>query len=122
MLLFYSHLFPTRSFRIARNIVGAIVVVVWIGSTLANGLSCIPLRALWDFSITDAKCINLLALYKAGSVNIVTDVLIVILPITSLWKVQISKAQKISISFIFMLGGLYVLSLIQKVSGLKQVQ
>jgi hypothetical protein len=40
--------------------------------------------------------------------NIITDALVVILPIPYVWKLQLATPQKLAIVFIFALGALYV--------------
>ena len=72
-------------------------------------LQCFPLYGFWDKTI-DAYCpVDDYKFFMGNSIpNIVTDVAILATPIPSVWKLKISRGQKISLSAIFVLGGLYV--------------
>lgn len=47
-------------------------------------------------------------LVSSAAINILTDVSILILPIPIVWHLQITKSQKLAVSGIFLMGGLYV--------------
>ena len=49
--------------------------------------------------------------YGFTGVNIVTDVVVLLLPVPSLSKLQMSMSKKLNIIGIFILGGLWVLSI-----------
>ena len=67
------------------------------------------MEALWDHRI-EAKCINFdKALIILSSFNIGTDILIICLPVTQLWKLIIPKRQKCQLIGMFFMGGLLVL-------------
>ena len=69
---------------------------------------CTPVKALWDHGIK-AKCVNLdEALIIFASLNIVTEILILWLPVPQLWKLNTSTRQKCQLIGIFFLGGLFV--------------
>lgn len=56
---------------------------------------------------TKGTCMNIEALLLATAVlNIATDILILVLPMPIVWHMSIPKAQKIAVSFIFLMGGL----------------
>jgi len=47
-------------------------------------------------------------LLSTAILNLVTDISILLLPISVIWRLQIRKEQKVAISGIFILGSLYV--------------
>lgn len=51
-----------------------------------------------------ANCIT------GAAINVVTDLVILILPLTVIWGLNIPTRSKLSLSFIFSLGSLYVVS------------
>ncbi|KAL9615041.1 MAG: hypothetical protein Q9167_000464 [Letrouitia subvulpina] len=54
----------------------------------------------------EGTCINIKALLLSTAVlNIATDILILVLPMPIVWHMSIPKAQKIAVSFIFLMGG-----------------
>jgi hypothetical protein len=88
------------------SIVGGIVVAWWIAVVLVSLFSCDPINGFWDHNIT-SKCINTMHFFIGNEVpNIFTDIVILILPIRMIWRLNMSKDQKISLSFIFLLGSL----------------
>lgn len=63
-----------------------------VGFTLANLLLCIPITKNWDRSV-EGYCGNRIALDRAtGIYSIITDILILILPIKSLLSNALIKA------------------------------
>ena len=77
---------------------------------LGNVLICRPIAALWDVTIElVASCGNRNADWVAiGVLNISTDVMVVSLPITMVWKLQIQREKKIALFCVFGLGSLWV--------------
>ncbi|KAF2845522.1 hypothetical protein T440DRAFT_407807 [Plenodomus tracheiphilus IPT5] len=69
-------------------------------------VQCVPLHKLWDFTgMVQGHCINTTALfYTTSSINIVVDIWILVLPITTLLKVQRPTREKLALVGIFSLG------------------
>ncbi|KKA24001.1 hypothetical protein T310_1983 [Rasamsonia emersonii CBS 393.64] len=78
-------------------------VAVW----LFYGLQCIPLGAFFNPSAyPNAKCIPTpITLYIPASLNVLTDLLIYILPIYPLWVLHTTVRRRIGLMFCFTLGG-----------------
>lgn len=69
---------------------------------------CVPISSAWDPSET-GKCVPYGALVLAmGIVNIVTDVIMLILPMPLLWRLKVSATRKWMLMIMFSLGGLFV--------------
>jgi len=63
----------------------------------------------------EGKCIDLHATFLAISVpSILTDVAILALPLPQVWKLQTNTTQKVSLSFIFLLGSFVVFTSIYR--------
>ena len=87
------------SFVIAHAFIVVIVII----------FHCQPIARFWDPSIP-GTCIDELAWARYVSVpNILSDAALMVLPLPSIWKIQISWQQRLGLSTIFILGGLYVL-------------
>jgi hypothetical protein len=88
------------------------VVLTFIGSsctavTLATIFQCRPIAAAFDPTITNKKCIdNRSFWYISAAVSIATDVVIFLMPQSLVFALQISRAQKAALVFIFGLGSL----------------
>lgn len=113
ILLFYRRLFPSNatnaSFRVAWVIVAFLSVGTGIGTLVAAICNCNPFVYYLDRDLA-GKCPNLRSLLvSSAALNIVTDVSILILPTLVVWRLQVTKPQKLAVSGIFLLGGLYVL-------------
>ncbi|KAK7181682.1 hypothetical protein DPSP01_013193 [Paraphaeosphaeria sporulosa] len=67
---------------------------------------CIPLRQMWNFtSVPLGTCVNTTALfYTTSSINIITDIWIIVLPVRTLLKIQRPNREKLGLIFVFGLG------------------
>lgn len=80
--------------------------MIWISNTLVAIFACTPIRGFYDFSVP-AKCINTVQFYWASAVlNVITDFLILVLPMPVVWKLHMSLRRKIGVSLLFVMGGL----------------
>ncbi|KAI1426442.1 hypothetical protein F5Y12DRAFT_794340 [Xylaria sp. FL1777] len=77
---------------------------VYAAGVIATGLACIPREKLWHPWIT-GRCIDgdVLFIFTAF-VNLAIDLGIFLLPQNVIWKLQMSKKQKIGISILFSTG------------------
>ncbi|KAE9363857.1 hypothetical protein N431DRAFT_432028 [Stipitochalara longipes BDJ] len=101
----YTRIFPNGALRYSIYAVGMVIIIFWITSIFAIIFTCVPIQAAWDYSITDAKCIHILDyFYTAAGVNIATDLLLCFLPLPTIWKLQMPKAQRIVVCVIFGMG------------------
>lgn len=86
-------------------IVTALVAELALQVSISTNLQCIPISYTWDLSIT-GKCIDYgkeaLAAYI---INIVTDLIILSMPIPLVWKLQTSKQKKRGLMVVFAAGG-----------------
>ncbi|KAA8647714.1 uncharacterized protein ATNIH1004_006411 [Aspergillus tanneri] len=109
ILAYYKRIFSVRPFRITVYIVGAMTLSWWIAVVFISIFSCKPIHGFWDKSI-QPRCVSSKKFYIGNAVpNIMTDVLILAMPIRMVWNLQASRSQKISLSFIFLLGSFVVI-------------
>ena len=76
-----------------------------ITTFLLTALHCVPIQANWDVTIVGAKCMNF-ADFVTGtaSVSILTDALVLLLPIWIVSNLQIQKKQKLVLIAILSFG------------------
>ncbi len=85
---------------------------VTVGYTVPNALLflyiCRPMQAYWDFTLqAQATCINMNAAFHTNNtLNMVTDIVILLLPIWMLKPLHAPLLKKIGIMLILMTGGL----------------
>ena len=107
ILYLYRSIFPGRDFRIATNLIGAFVLCWGISVPLITIFSCKPIDGSWDITVP-SSCINRRNLFIGFAVlNILADVFILALPMREVWRLQVALRQKLMISGMFLLGGLY---------------
>ncbi|KAI1298948.1 hypothetical protein F5Y03DRAFT_409007 [Xylaria venustula] len=100
----YYRVLVMSKFRIV-CIVAMVAVGAWSLSQILIGIFlCKPIAGFWDASL-NAKCIPLpLQWYVNAGGNIITDIIIFILPLPVLTRLDLPKMQKISLVGIFSLG------------------
>ncbi|RMX90154.1 hypothetical protein D0869_00326 [Hortaea werneckii] len=104
ILAFYWRLFSVRS-RIPILAVTAVVVAWFVAIFFCVLFTCIPVTAQWDISITNAKCISTRSIWIGGSiVNVVTDVVLLIMPLPYVWNLNAPMAQRLALGGMFCLG------------------
>ena len=109
ILVLLIRIFVSRRFKIVAYIVMAIQIA-WVTETLiVTLLGCVPLKALWDQTIV-GRCINLRAFWRYGtSVNLITDLVMLVLPMPVIWRLEISRKAKLGLTVTFLTGSVYVL-------------
>lgn len=107
-ILLYQRIFVTKKFEIASYIVMGVVVAWSIGGVGSTIFQCVPIAGAWDKSVK-ATCINSDIFWVAYAVmNILTDVMVLALPIAPIMQLQLSPRSKVMLCAIFLMGGLYV--------------
>ncbi|PLN80574.1 hypothetical protein BDW42DRAFT_194389 [Aspergillus taichungensis] len=84
----------------------AIAVALW----LFYCLQCQPLAAFWNkMAYPDAKCLNTaITYYVPVAFNILTDFIILFLPIRPLWALQASLTRRLGVIAVVSVGGVAV--------------
>jgi len=73
--------------------------------TLEAVFICRPIAFNWDKTIPDGKCgDNIAAFLSQTAINIAIDIAIFILPLPSLWSLQMPFAKKFGIWIMFSVG------------------
>jgi hypothetical protein len=98
---------PYSTFRFLTYILIFISAAFGVGSVVAVGVQCIPLSMLWDPTAPGGKCFNVTLFYFANAgIHIVTEILIYILPIQTLWKLHLPMRQKLGLCGLMGLGAM----------------
>lgn len=104
----YARIFPLKGFRIGAYILGFITVGWVIAINCVSIFQCRPIRKAW-FPTMPGECIDLKGSFIGNAVpNILTDIAILCMPVAQVWKLQVTTAQRASLIFMFLLGGLLV--------------
>lgn len=82
-------------------------IALWcISQILVTVFTCIPIEGLWDTTV-NAVCNPIgpdAQFYMASVGNIVTDIIILLLPIPVVWKLKLRKPQKVVLLVVFGIG------------------
>ncbi|KAI4087470.1 MAG: hypothetical protein LQ344_006759 [Seirophora lacunosa] len=106
-LLFYYRVFAIRQFKGVLYILAAFVTCYVLSVDFACLFQCTPVQSFWDEAVP-GHCINIDHMFIAsGSMNVVLDFIIFALPIPLLWRLRTSFNQKIVLTAIFTVAGLY---------------
>lgn len=106
VILLYMRIFVTRTFQ--RIAWGALAIIIgWsIGAVFATIFQCLPIPKSWNKSL-DGHCINSDVFWIAYAVmNVLTDVMVLSLPIPQIFKLHLKLRDKFMLYVIFLLGGL----------------
>ena len=101
----------TPRFQLLLNLTILTCILWWFIITVVVIFECTPVAYAWNQVYVEEQghCINWpAALFAAAVTNIIVDIMLLTLPISNVWRMQIRKEQKLAISSIFLLGGLYV--------------
>lgn len=110
LLILYHRIFITKAFRLVTKILVVVLALWWIGTILADNLICIPVSHNWDPTVP-AHCgsKHLIAIIPPIP-WIVTDVVVLLMPLGMVWKLHLPVLQRIGLVGLFLLGSLCVIS------------
>ncbi|KAL8955608.1 MAG: hypothetical protein Q9193_006603 [Seirophora villosa] len=108
ILAFYYRVFDIRHFKRFLYILAALVTGYLVSIDFAMIFQCTPVQSFWGDAVP-RHCINIDHMFIAsGSVNVALDFIIFAMqPIPLLWRLRTSFNQKIVLTAIFTLAGLY---------------
>jgi hypothetical protein len=109
MLLLFLRLFPDDNFRRATYFVLAFTTCWGIATVLVTIFSCEPIGYFWHMwdGEHEGTCLSHVHIVWAHSIiNIVLDVVIIGLPVSTLAKMQLPLGKKIGVCSMFAAGAL----------------
>ncbi|KAI4719457.1 hypothetical protein E4T48_04346 [Aureobasidium sp. EXF-10727] len=121
ILLQYRRVFVGSD--IQRIIAGSICVIIVYGlwSVLSTAFMCTPVSYFWDTSI-GGHCLSRMGVWFANaSLNIITDVVICLMPVPVLNRLRLPRKQKYALIAVFCLGLFVCLTSILRLKALYQI-
>lgn len=112
ILIMYRRVFKSVFMKRGTLILGVITGLWWLSIVLVATFQCIPVRASFDIEAAkNAKCIAKHAYFLTNGIpNIITDALILCLPILEIRRLQVKTSQRLAIAAAFLLGILVVIA------------
>ncbi|KAK1979673.1 hypothetical protein LZ30DRAFT_725587 [Colletotrichum cereale] len=121
LCLFMLRIFPKKNMRVRIYLVCGLVMAYMVAFIIATLLQCQPLSYFWKQldDKEEGKCNNThLQAWISASINIGLDIIIIALPIKSLWAMQASLAKKVTAICMFSLGALVTITSIIRLQSL----
>jgi hypothetical protein len=103
-LFFYLRIFINKGFILAVKIMIGIILAWWTSNILQVFLICRPFNFNWNIYITGTCGNRPVAFTAIGAINLITDVAILLLPIPTVFKLQMPLSSKFGICGIFAIG------------------
>lgn len=107
ILCLYLRVFTQRRLRYAVYAIAIIMILNWLAGCFMGILMCKPIRYNWDKTIP-GHCGDLMGAYPWASFpNLITDIMMLILPLPLVWKLHIGLSQKIGLSLTLVSSSMY---------------
>lgn len=106
LIAFYLQIFQERRFRIVCWAVLGFIAVSTVIIQFLTIFACAPVQSFWDRDIK-GKCLDVGAIGFANSALAITqDLIILIMPMPSLYHLQLKFWRKIAVALMFAVGAL----------------
>lgn len=110
VLVMYFRFFPVRKIRLGGIAIGSISCLWNVTFIMFSLLKCTPFKRVY-VPWAEGSCLDERVLFLSLFIpNIITDIVILSLPLQNVWKLHTTIWQKISLTFIFLLGSFVVLA------------
>lgn len=105
LLLYLRFIREPIYIRLNHAIMGYVVVYA-VCSISVTAFQCVPVPRTWDKSVAGG-CISLEAFWYAGAaINVSSDLMILLLPMPTIFKMNCPRREKIGLALVFAVGGL----------------
>lgn len=112
LLCLYHRIFSEASQRLKYVCIAGGIIVTFHGlsaAILTIVFTCTPIQSYWDSTIPGSHCIKYdTALHIFSGANVVTDAIILVVPMPLVWRMKTSISRKMEISGIFLLGSIVI--------------
>jgi hypothetical protein len=106
-LCFYLNLNPSKGFRTSVYVTMFVVIGSCVGIVISLLAACSPFAKNIDVTVKGGYCLNKAALYIAtGVLNIITDLMVLVLPIPMVVGLQMARSRKILLILLFSVGSM----------------
>ncbi|KAL6233066.1 hypothetical protein BDW75DRAFT_7434 [Aspergillus navahoensis] len=105
ILFLYLRIFPVRWLVVSSYATMGVIVAWAIATILAGCLICRPFAYNWDKTIPGGYCGDQVTSFTiTGIVNLLTDVVVLVLPMHNLYRLQMATYKKVTLIAVFGLG------------------
>jgi len=102
----YLRVFIQKRYRITSYVLIAILSSSCLSVVIVTFVQCTPVSYLWDPTAhPDGHCIDINSFWRWGSFpNVITDLVMLVLPLPCIWTLQLSKKDKVGLVITFCTG------------------
>lgn len=110
LLSYWSIFKPNQKIRWALQASMTLLVCAYVGMFFASLFECWPLATNWEPAISRGHCLKPKGgvPYVSGTINVVSDIVVLVLPIPAIWSLKMDLRRKLRLVAIFSVGTLYV--------------
>lgn len=106
ILSFYGSIFSSKRFRYCLWFVSAVVIIWALSFGSISLLQSMPKTARLDETVPKGTSIDYGMAFVVGApINIITDFIILSMPIPLVWRLHVTKKKKLLLCFTFAMGG-----------------
>ncbi|OKL64194.1 hypothetical protein UA08_00311 [Talaromyces atroroseus] len=104
IIIQYFHVFPTRKMRIVCLVMAAIMILCGTWMVFSAIFNCIPVAKFWNADLPGHCLRDKFLWFSNASLNIFTDMAILVIPIPALTSLGLPVRQKVGLCCLFALG------------------
>ncbi|KAL1597051.1 hypothetical protein SLS60_008633 [Paraconiothyrium brasiliense] len=109
ILCLYLKIFPIQWLAWGSYATMSVIIAWTVATILAGCLICRPFAYNWDKTIIGGSCGNQVTSFTVtGIINLITDAMVLLLPMYPLSKLQMATYKKITLITVFGLGVVYI--------------
>ncbi|KAF2745692.1 hypothetical protein M011DRAFT_131934 [Sporormia fimetaria CBS 119925] len=123
ILYLYLRIFTTRPMQISIYATGVLVVVTFLFGVFASFLNCRPLSSFWNPQLERNCTMDVLTIFRYYSIpNLVSDAILIIIPLPIICKLRVSATTKVGLYFTFMVMAFGMVAAILRFVSFLQVE
>lgn len=121
VMFFYLRVFVNEGLRLTTKLVMGFVLLWSLGNILQVFLICRPFAATYDPTIKGECGNQVISFIAIGAFNVITDAIILTLPIPTIWGLKMSSSARLGLSAVFMIGLVVSVVAITRIISLTQL-
>ncbi|PVH81667.1 hypothetical protein DL98DRAFT_416320, partial [Cadophora sp. DSE1049] len=125
LLLFFRRIFPSNGFRTATVWAGVFIIASNISLFMALAFQCMPVHGVWTnwmYKTPPVQCINVFAaVYIAAGMSITHDIMILCMPIPTLWSLNLGLRKKLNLMVMFGVGSFVIVASVIRLPSLMKM-
>lgn len=112
ILLLYRRVFSPLAQGLFEKTIRLFITILclfYVATFFVKIFLCVPRARIWNKSVPGTCLDNAAVLNTNGIFNLLTDVIILLIPLKAVWNLQLDRRRKIGVVMVFTLGFLYVI-------------